>query len=88
MTPGTGVIAGTLVAGAYFAVSESSIPKEANCSYLAPASTDAAAWLAGAVLIALGYKHNDGVISGLGSAIATLHIAQYASHKTTQRLRP
>ena len=87
MDPGTGVILGTVLAGGYFAVSESTIPKESNCSYLAPASTDAAAWVAGAVLIALGVRYKDGIITGLGSAIATLHVAQYASHKTTKRLR-
>lgn len=72
-------------AALYFNESERDIPKEANCSYLAPASTDAIAWVMGAALVWRGVKHNDPLVAFTGSAIASLHMAQYGAHKVSQR---
>ncbi len=79
------VVSGTVLAGIYFWTSESTVPREANCSYLAPASTDLMAWGCGAVLIYLGHKHGSPVVVFLGAAIATLHLAQFAAHKAANR---
>jgi hypothetical protein len=89
MNPGTktaiAVAAGTVAAGLYFREGEKGIDRESNCTYLSPWTTDVAAWGAGATLIWLGYKHESWLISFLGAAIATLHVAQFAAHKVITR---
>jgi hypothetical protein len=79
------VVAGTVLSAAYFRESERGIPKESNCTYLAPWTTDVAAWAAGAALIFLGAKNESPTTSFLGAAIATLHVAQFAAHKVNTR---
>lgn len=89
MNPGTktalAVAAGTVAAGLYFREGERGIDRESNCTYLSPWTTDVAAWGAGATLIWLGYRHQSFLISFLGAAIATLHVAQFAAHKVVTR---
>ena len=89
MNPGTktalAVVGGTALAALYFRESERGIPAEANCSYLSPWTTDVAAWGAGATLVWLGYRHESFLVSFLGAAIATLHVAQFAAHKVVTR---
>ena len=65
----------------YFALSESGVPKEANCSYLAPASTDVLAALAGALLVWQGGVHQAPLVSGIGATVLSIHAAQWWSHK-------
>jgi hypothetical protein len=79
------VASGTIAAGLYFREGERGIPAGSNCAYLSPWTTDVAAWGAGATLIWLGYKHKSFLISFLGAAIATLHVAQFAAHKVITR---
>jgi hypothetical protein len=89
MNPGTktvlAVAAGTVAAGLYFREGERGITADQNCSYLSPWTTDLAAWGAGATLIWLGYRHESFLISFMGAAIATLHVAQFAAHKAITR---
>ena len=82
MNPATGTIAGMIIGAAYFAMAERSVPKASNCVYLAPWTTDLFAWLAGAWLVYRGYQHDDPVITLIGSAVASTHVAQFAAHKT------
>ena len=43
---------------AYFQISEAGIPKNSNCSYLAPVSTDILAFLGGVILQRKGIKND------------------------------
>jgi hypothetical protein len=79
-----GTIAGLVAGGIYFWLQESSIPRESNAQYLAPWTTDLLAWVGGSVLIAQGFKHNDGAVTFIGAAIASTHVAQFAAHKVIQ----
>lgn len=89
LNPGTktalAVAAGTIAAGLYFKEAERGITQDANCTYMSPWTTDLAAWGAGATLIWLGYRHESWLISFMGAAIATLHVAQFAAHKVITR---
>lgn len=82
---GLAVAAGTVLAGVYFWDSERGISREDNCTYLAPWTTDVAAWAAGAALIFIGHRNGSPTTSLIGAAIATLHVAQFASHKVINR---
>ncbi len=69
----------------YFAVSESGVPKEANCSYLVPASTDVFAAIGALALIAQGYSHKAPLVTAIGSIVLSIHAAQWWSHKSGSR---
>jgi hypothetical protein len=84
ITPALAAIVGTALGAAYFSFSESSVPKDSNCSYLAPWTTDLAAWLAGAALLQRGWKLGDPLISFIGSLIISIHVGQFAAHKVIQ----
>lgn len=81
ISPATGIAAGTVIGASYFAFGESSIPKESNCAYLAPWTTDLAAWAAGVVLIKKGLDYQDAMITFIGSLIVSIHVAQFGAHK-------
>lgn len=81
LSPATGIAAGTAIGAGYFAISESGVPKESNCTYLAPWTTDFAAWLAGIVLIKKGLDYQDPMITFIGSLVVSIHVAQFAAHK-------
>ena len=76
-----GTVLGTIAGGLYFWLEESGVPTESNAQYLAPWTTDLLAWISGAVLIAQGIRHNDGIITFIGSSVASIHLAQFAAHK-------
>ena len=79
------VIFGIGASIAYFRLSESTVPKDSNCSYLAPISTDIWAIIAGAVLVNQGKKNRDELTSFIGSAILGIHTQQMLAHKLVQR---
>lgn len=81
MSPAAGAIFGSVIGAAYFALSESGVPKNSNCTYLAPWTTDLAAWTAGAVLLYRGWALEDSAISFIGATIIAIHIGQFAAHK-------
>tara|TARA_Y100000310_G_scaffold334284_1_gene413753 strand:- start:1709 stop:1999 length:291 start_codon:yes stop_codon:yes gene_type:complete len=75
------IVLGLLAGAGYFVISESSVPKESNCSYLAPASTDYLAWIAGAFLAWRGSKLKDPIVTIIGMSVTSLHMAQWGAHK-------
>lgn len=85
MNTATAVIVGSLAGAAYFVEGERGIPRESNCSYMSPASTDVLAWLGGAYLIHAGHQHDAPGVAMVGAAIASLHTAQWATHKASTR---
>ena len=76
-----GAIAGLASSYGYFQLSESTVPKDSNCSYLAPVSTDILAMVAGGVLWYRGYHHNDALVTFVGSCVLGIHVQQMLAHK-------
>ena len=72
------MILGLLASKLYFNLSESTVPKNSNCSYLAPASTDYLAIIAGGTLV---YRSKDPVVRFIGSAILGIHFFQLTHKK-------
>jgi hypothetical protein len=81
MKPIHATIAGMIAGSAYFALSERDVPKDSNCSYLAPWTTDLIAWVGGALMMYKGFEHDDNLVSFFGSTVASIHVCQYAAHK-------
>jgi len=75
-----------LAAGAYFYVSESTIPKNTNCSYLASPWTDVGAFIGGLILLFKGCQYGDNVIVFVGGTIFTIHLLQYMTHKSNHEI--
>jgi hypothetical protein len=80
-----GTLAGGVAGAMYFNLEESDIPKNSNAQYLAPISTDIAAWAFGALLVWKGFKYDDGLVSFIGSSIISIHISQFATHKVIKQ---
>ena len=76
-----GFLSGILGSVAYFQLSESTVPKDSNCSYLAPVSTDVLAVIAGSVLAYRGHVNNDPFVSFVGGCVIGIHAQQWMSHK-------
>jgi hypothetical protein len=76
-----GGLAGLASSIGYFQLSESTVPKESNCSYLAPVSTDLLAMVAGGILLYRGHVHNDALVSFVGSCVLGIHAQQMLTHK-------
>lgn len=77
-------IAGMAAGCAYFYIGERAVPKDSNCAYLAPWTTDLFAWIGGAALMYRGHKTGDPLISFVGSTVASIHVCQYAAHKVIE----
>lgn len=71
-------ILGFVASKMYFDLSESTVPKDANCSYLAPASTDYLAIAAGATIIA---RSDDPYLKFIGACILGIHYFQWTHKK-------
>ena len=80
-TSNLGFVAGLIGSVGYFQLSESTVPKESNCSYLAPISTDILAIIAGCVLAYRGHVSNDPYVSFVGGCVLGIHAQQWMSHK-------
>ena len=74
-----------VMAGVYFVVGESTVPKDSNCNYLSPWTTDIMAWIFGIGVCYYGFKHEEPVLVFLGGSVATLHVAQFSAHKVLER---
>jgi hypothetical protein len=72
------MVLGLIVSKLYFNLSESGVPKDSNCSYLAPASTDYLAILAGGILV---YRSKDPIVKFIGSTILGIHYWQLTHKK-------
>lgn len=82
MKPMTAAFLGAALGGVYFWYGEAHQEKEANCSYLAPPSTDAMAMAAALYLVHRGNRVNEPWISAIGGAIAGIHTGQFLHFKT------
>ena len=80
-----GTIAGAVSSVAYFRLSESTVPKESNCSYLAPVSTDVLANLGALALLWRAQKTDDPYVAFMGACILGIHTQQWINHKTKQK---
>ena len=76
-----GATLGILSSIAYFKISESTVPKDSNCSYLAPASTDILANAAAIILLLRAQKAQDPYVAFIGSCIGGIHTQQWLKHK-------
>ena len=81
-----GIAAGAWAGSLYFQESERGIPKDANCSYLAPASTDILAGAAAIVLSGYGIYNRSFIPSFIGGAVGAIHAHQFLDHKTQKAL--
>ena len=79
---GSGIATGAVLGLAYFQLSESSVPTEANCSYLATPSTDFLAFAGGAWCAKRGAELGDQTIAAFGAAVVAIHLMQYLRHKS------
>ncbi len=76
------IATGAGAAWLYFRESESGVPADSNCSYLAPASTDALAAIAGAYLGYYGFRNEAPMVAAIGAAVLTIHALQWHHHKS------
>ena len=74
-------IMGIMGAFIYFQVGEAAIPKDSNCSYLAPVSTDISALIGGIIVQQKGVEYKDKYLQFIGSAVAFIHVQQFLKHK-------
>lgn len=77
--------AGSVAGLLYFYLAESGVPKGSNAQYLAPASTDVLAWGFGALVTYKGMQARDPLLAFAGSAIVSIHVAQFAAHKIIKK---
>ena len=78
----TAILGGVVAGAAYFGISEAGLPKDANCSFLAPVSTDILAVAAGAVLAYKAKELEQPVLGFIGTSVLTIHAMQFLYHKT------
>ena len=86
ITHGTAAALGIVTGALYFAAGEATIPRGANCSYLAAPTTDLLAWAGGAWLMIQGYQTGNPEISFMGGALTGVHVSQFAAHKVKARV--
>ena len=76
-----------IVGSAFYVLMEKSIPREANCSYLASPVTDILAIVWGFIVMWYGvYVYDNPILTGLGSTVVVEHIWQL-KHKGIKGLR-
>ena len=76
-----GTLLGIIGGIAYFQISEAGIPKNSNCSYLAPISTDILAFIGGIILQRKGVVNKLKIVELIGTTVTVIHIQQYLKHK-------
>ena len=81
-----GIAAGVAAGSLYFREGERGIPTDANCTYLAPASTDILAGAAAVILGVYGITNKSFIPSFIGGAIGSIHTHQFLDHKTQKAL--
>ena len=82
MKPNQAFIFGIVASYGYFKLSEANLPKDTNCSFLAPVSTDVLAVVAGGIVAAKGAQLNEPWLSFVGAAVLGIHTFQYLHFKT------
>ena len=81
---GLALLGGVVGAYTYFQISESSQPKDSNCSYLAPVSTDVLAVAAGAIVAYKGTVLKEPVLTFVGAAVLGIHFFQFNHYKNSR----
>jgi len=80
------VIVGGIGAYTYFHVGESGVSPESKCEYTHPWTTDALSLIAGSVGMYYGFKHDEPILTGVGSSIFILHVAQFSANRVIKRI--
>jgi len=80
------IVMAILVGSTYYIMMESSIPIEANCSYLATHMTDYLAFAWGFIVSKYGIEYDNPILTGLGMSVVVEHIWQL-KHKGIKELR-
>ena len=77
-----GIILGGLFALVFWIFSESSLPIEANCAWLASPATDFLALLGAGICMWRGKVHNDFWVAAFGACVTVIHICQFVIAKS------
>ena len=80
------IVASILLGSAYYIMMESSIPTEANCSYLATPMTDYLAFVWGFIVAKYGIEYDNPILTGLGMTVIVEHVWQL-QHKGIKQMR-
>jgi len=80
------IVVSILIGSVYYIMMESSIPTEANCSYLATPMTDYLAFAWGFIVSKYGIEYDNPILTGLGMTVVVEHIWQL-KHKGIKELR-
>jgi len=80
------VIVGGIGAYTYFHIGESGVSPESKCEYTYPWTTDAFALIAGSIGVYYGFKHNEPILTAVGSSIFILHVAQFSANRVIKRI--
>tara|TARA_B110000305_G_C19254664_1_gene546488 strand:+ start:528 stop:800 length:273 start_codon:yes stop_codon:yes gene_type:complete len=81
------IVASILLGSMYYMMMESSIPTDANCSYLATPMTDFLAFLWGFIVAGYGLKvYDNPILTGLGATVIVEHVWQL-KRKGIKRMR-
>ena len=76
------IILSIIIGSLYYYNMSLSIPKESNCSFSANIWTDIGAFIAGGILIYLGfYRYDDCVLTTIGTTIIIEHLWQLVHNK-------
>ena len=87
MNHSSAVALSVIVGSAFYVLMEKSIPREANCSYLASPVTDVLAFIWGFIVMWYGvYIYDNPILTGLGSTVVIEHLWQL-KHKGIKKLR-
>ena len=80
------VIVGGIGAYTYFHIGESALSPDSKCEYTYPWTTDALALIAGSIIMYNGFKHNEPILTAVGSSIFILHVAQFSANRVIKRI--
>jgi hypothetical protein len=76
-----GIVLGAALGLGFWFASESSVPADANCSYLAAPATDLAAFAGGSYCAVKGAEIDEPLVAAFGVAVVVIHTLQYLKHK-------
>ncbi len=77
-----GSIMGGLFALLFWIYSESTLPSDANCAWLASPGTDVLAFIGAGLCIWRSRVHNDFWVGCFGACVVVIHLCQVASAKS------
>tara|TARA_B100001750_G_scaffold45537_1_gene33794 strand:+ start:2681 stop:2980 length:300 start_codon:yes stop_codon:yes gene_type:complete len=77
-----GIIIGGLFAFVFWFYSESTLPADANCAWLASPGTDFLAFLGAVLCMWRGKTHDDFLVSAFGACVTVIHLCQFVVAKS------